>query len=53
MSVHQYLDTDGSEPLEFGRNVNQDGARQAKLQNRPTRRSGVDRDDRETEDDSE
>ena len=53
ISVHQNSDTDDSEQLEFGGNVNQDRTRRATIRNRPTRRSRVDRDDRETEDDSE
>ena len=52
-NVHQTSDTDDSEPLEFGENFNQDRTRRATIRDRSTRRSGVDRDDRETEDDSE
>ena len=53
MSVHQSSDTNDSKPLEFGGNFNQNITRRATIRNRPTRRSRVDRYDRETEDDSE
>ena len=52
-SVHQNSDTEDSEPLEFGGNFNQDRTRQPTIRNRPARLSRVNRDDRETEDDSE
>ena len=52
-NVHLNSDTDDSEPLELEENFNQDRTRRATIGNRPTRRSGVDRNDRETEDESE
>ena len=52
-NVHLNFDTGDSEPLESGENFNQDRTRRATIRNRPTRRSGVDRNDRETEDESE
>ena len=51
--VHLNSDTDDSEALELEENFNQDRTRRATIRNRPTRRSGVDRIERETEDESE
>ena len=52
-NVHQNSDTDDSEPLEFGKNFNQNITRRTTIRNRQARRSRADQCNQITEDNSE